>query len=160
MSLRAAVAALAALVATVPALAEPLPPPTTLFTAIQVSDFEKAEAFYMTALGMKKVLRISKPDDPFVKDGLSFSGDPLAPEPLLILMHYDQPRDGISHAAGITLGMRVADARAAAARVRAAGYPVIREPAPDDHGPRLATLVKDPDGNLIELVQLDYSRMR
>jgi hypothetical protein len=37
---------------------------------------------------------------------------------------------------------------------------VLREPAADDHGPRLTTLVKDPDGNIVELVQLDYSRMK
>lgn len=133
------------------------PVPSLMFTALETGDLERAEAFYIKALGMKRVTRISPPGAPTTKDAFNFSGDPLAAEPLLILSHHDatDPKP----VSQVLLGMRVADARAAAAQVRAAGYEVLREPAEDDHSPRLTTLVKDPDGNIIELVQLDYSRL-
>jgi len=134
------------------------PLPTMMFTALETSDLEKAEAFYTQALGMKRVVRISKPGTAVTEDAFNFSGDPLAAEPLLILAHHDatDPKP----VSRVLLGMRVTDAHAAAAQVRAAGYEVLREPAADDHGPRLTTLVRDPDGNTIELVQLDYSRLK
>lgn len=134
------------------------PVPSLMFTALETGDLERAEAFYINAIGMKRVMRISPPGASATKDAFNFSGNPLAAEPLLILAHHDatDPKP----VSPVLLGMRVADAHAAAAQVRAAGYEVLREPAADDHGPRLTTLVKDPDGNIVELVQLDYSRMK
>jgi len=150
-------AALLSLGASVAAHAEP-PIPAMMFTALETSDLDRAEAFYTKALGMKRVVRVSKPGAPVTEDAFNFSGDPLAAEPLLILAHHDatDPKP----VSRVLMGMRVADAHAAAAQVRAAGYEVSREPAADDRGPRLTSLVKDPDGNTIELVQLDYSRMK
>lgn len=150
-------ASLCALFATaLPARAEP-PIPAMMFTAIETRDIARAEAFYTTALGMKRIVRLSRPSDPFVKDAYNFSGDPMAQEPLLILMHHDgqdaRPTDTV------LLGMRVADTHKAAAQVRAAGYPVLHEPAAGETGYKLTTLVADPDGNHIELVQLDLKRM-
>lgn len=141
------------------ARAQPAPTPSMILTAIEVSDLAKSEAFYMNALGMKKLMRLSKPTDPFVKDAFNFSGDPTASEPLLILMHHDKP-EGAVHASGLIIGMHVADVHSAAKRVREAGFTVSHEPAADDTGPKLTTHVNDPDGNPIELVQFDPARMR
>lgn len=161
MNYRSAVTALAIALGTSASVgATPEPSPALMFTAIEVSDFAKSEAFYMQAIGMKKLMRVSKPSDPFIKDVLSFSEDRTAPGPMLILMHFDKPPEGRTHAAGVLLGIRVADTHAAAARVRAAGYTVLHEPARDDQSAKLTTLVKDPDGNAIELVQLDVARLR
>lgn len=142
-----------------PVVPTPAPLPTMLFAALETRDIAKAQAFYTNALGMKNVMRISRPEDPFIKDAFNFSGDTRSSEPLLILMHHDGP-EAAHPASSVTLGMRVADARDAAARVRRAGYAVLREPPPEDHGAKLTTLVRDPDGNTIELVQLDLARMR
>ena len=158
---RILLAAALSILAIVPARAEtpPAPGSTMMFAALETRDIAKAEAFYMTALGMKKLMRISRPDDPFTKDAFNFSGDPMANEPLLILMHHEGP-EGAHPVSSVMLGIRVADARAAAARVRLAGYAVLHEPAAQDHGAKLTTLVRDPDGNTVELVQLDLSRLR
>lgn len=158
---RSTTAALALVFGTGTAIgATPAPMPLLMFTGVEVSDFAKSEAFYTQAIGMKKLMRLSKPTDPFIKDLLSFSDDPTAPGPMLILMHFDKPPEGRTHASGVLLGVQVADAHAAAAKVRAAGYAVLREPAANDRSAKLTTLVKDPDGNTIELVQLDMARMR
>jgi|KBSSwiStaDraftv2_1062776.scaffolds.fasta_scaffold26128_6 lactoylglutathione lyase len=142
-----------------PAVAEPAPLPATMFITMETTDIVRAEAFYTRALGMKRVLRISRPQDPFIKDAYSFSGDPLAAEPLVILVQHNDRKTAPPPSA-IVLGVHVADAHAAAAKVRAAGYAVLREPPPEDHGAKLATIAKDPDGNTIELVQLDIARLR
>ena len=154
MKCRHALAAWGLLV-TAPAQAQSQPQsaPSTLFTGLEVADVARAEAFYTAALGMKQVMRLSRPSDPFVKDALSFSGDPLAAEPLLILIHHNAP-DARPAAQGITLGFRVSDVQAAARRVRDAGYVVLRDPPAVPEGGRAVALVRDPDGNLVELVQL------
>lgn len=156
MNWRHALAALA-LVATVPARAQTQgqspSASSALFTGLEVADVARAEAFYTAALGMKRVMRLSRPSDPFVKDALTFSGDPLAGEPLLILIHHIGP-DARPPAQGVTLGFRVADAQAAARRVRDAGYAVLRDPPAVPESGRAVALVRDPDGNVVELVQL------
>jgi lactoylglutathione lyase len=130
-----------------------------MFVAIETTDIARAEAFYTNALGMKRVMRISRPQDPYIKDAYSFSGDPLAAEPLIILVQHNDRKTAPPPTA-IELGVRVADTHAAAAKVRAAGYAVLREPPPEDHGAKLASIAKDPDGNTVELVQLDIARLR
>lgn len=152
--------ALASFAVAGPARAEPAPATasSTIFVAIETRDIERAESFYTRALGMKRIVRISRPEDPFVKDAYNFSGDPMAPETLVILIQHTEPK-AVPPPSAVMLGVRVADAHAAAARVRAAGYMVLREPPMDDHGARLTTLTKDPDGNTIELVQLDLARL-
>lgn len=132
--------------------ANQLPVPSMMFAALETSDLERSEAFYTHAIGLKKIARISQPGAPVTKDAFNFSGDPRAGEPLLILEHHNATTP-VSRA---LIGMRIADVHAAAAQVRAAGYKVLSEPAADDHGSRLTTLVRDPDGNLVELVQLHF----
>lgn len=151
-------AVLAALATIALPLKAETPVAAVMFTAIETRDLERSEAFYTAALGMKRIMRLSRPGDPFVKDAYNFSGDPKAPEPLLILMHHNRRSDARPTRA-LLLGMRVEDARKAAEQVRAAGYPVIREPDARDSGYKLTTIVADPDGNRIELVQLDLTKL-
>jgi len=137
------------------ASAAPIPLPSMMFTTIEVSDLPRAEAFYVNALGMKKIARISKATDPYVKDALGFSDDPSMPGSMLLLTSHREPKPGENRAVGVMLGVRVADARAAADQVRKAGYTVLREPPVGAAGPQIIALVQDPDGNRIELVQLN-----
>ncbi|WP_375197111.1 VOC family protein, partial [Sphingobium sp.] len=55
---------------------------------------------------------------------------------------------------GAKIGLRVADTRAIAAKVKSAGYPLISQPAADARGPVLNSVVRDPDGVIVELVEL------
>lgn len=123
--------------------------------SLDVADIGRASRFYSEALGMKQALVLSKPDDPFQKIGFNFSGNPAAPEPLLILIHFDTPPPGGNETKGAKLGLIVPDLRVATAQVRRAGYPILREPPADATGAILTAIVRDPDGTVVELTQLN-----
>jgi lactoylglutathione lyase len=125
--------------------------PSFGFVGLDVADIEAAKKFYIDGVGMKQALVLSKPTDPFQKIGLNFTGDPRSSGTLLILIHYDKPKAPRTQPPGGMVGMLVPDTHAAAARLRANGYQVLREPAATDTGPVLTSLARDPDGLLVEL---------
>ena len=125
------------------------------FMMLTVSDLVRAESFYTRALGMKVVLR---PQDEI---SLNFSGDINSPEPLLFLKKVNDAKSQPENAPGI--GLQVPDIAAAIDQVRASGYTLAKPAEP----PRVVSapgvkpvvtmtkaLVRDPDGYIIELVQL------
>ena len=114
----------------------------------------RARSFYVGALGMKPVFTVSKPGDPAEKIAFNFSGDPKSSEPLLILIHYERPDATQNRSIGAKVGIRVSDSRGAALRVKDAGFPVIRMPAAEEKGPVINSVVRDPDGVIVELVEL------
>lgn len=124
------------------------------FISLEVADMGRARSFYADTLGMKPILTISRPSDPFQKIAYNFSGDAKSGEPLLILIHYDHPTRRQNRSSGAKIGLRVADSRAAAARVRAAGFQVVRQAGPEETGPVINSVVRDPDGVTVELVEL------
>lgn len=129
--------------------------PKFIWASLEVSDMAKAHRFYSEALGMKVAVRISKPTDPFQKIGYNFAGSPKAAEPMLILKHYDQPTAEQNHSHGAIIGLIVPDVHAAAARVRRAGYAVLREPPMDAKGTILTAVTADPDGVIVEISQMN-----
>lgn len=129
--------------------------PQFIWASLEVSDMAKAHRFYSEALGMKVAVRISKPTDPFQKIGYNFAGSPQAAEPMLILKHYDRPTAGQNRSHGAIIGLIVPDVHAAAARVRRAGYTVLREPPMDAKGPILTAVTADPDGVIVEMSQMN-----
>lgn len=124
------------------------------FVLLEVADMARAQAFYVDALGMKPVYTISKPSDPYEKIAFNFSGDAKSSEPLLILIHYAHPTPVQNRSSGAKLGIRVSDSRAAAERVRAAGFPIVHKAAADAKGPVINSVVRDADGVTVELVEL------
>lgn len=124
------------------------------FLSLEVADMARARSFYVDAIGMKPVFKVSKPGDPFEKIAFNFSGDPKSSEPLLILIHYDKPSAEQNHSSGAKVGIRVNDSRAIAARVRDAGFPLVRMAGADEKGPVINSVVRDPDGVIVELVEL------
>jgi catechol 2,3-dioxygenase-like lactoylglutathione lyase family enzyme len=128
--------------------------PSFGFVSLEVGDMARARAFYVDALGMKPVYTISKPTDPFEKIAFNFSGDARSSEPLLILIHYAHPTLVQNRSSGAKLGIRVTDSRAAAERVRAAGFPIVHEAAADAKGPVINSIVRDADGVIVERVEL------
>lgn len=124
------------------------------FLSLEVADMARARSFYVDAIGMKPVFKVSKPGDPFEKVAFNFSGDPKSSEPLLILIHNDNPTADQNRSSGAKVGLRVTDSRAIAARVRDAGFPLVKMAAADEKGPVINSVVRDPDGVIVELVEL------
>ena len=135
-----------------PALAQAEPSGFS-FVALEVADVARAEAFYVGTLGMKRLMTISKPTDTYQKYAYGFAGTPPT-NPVLILIHYDHPTADQNRSSGAKLGLRVSDARAAGLKAQAAGFAVIRVASADAKGPVTASVVRDPDGVVVELVQL------
>jgi len=72
-----------------------------------------------------------------------------------VLIHNHDPQKAATNASsGAKVGFIVADTHAVAARLRQLGYLVVREPGPDEKGPVLNTVAKDPDGVTVEIVEL------
>ncbi|ANI79147.1 VOC family protein [Sphingobium sp. EP60837] len=140
--------------AAAPAQADPQSTPAMGFVSLEVADMARAKSFYADTLGMKPILTISKPTDPFQKIAYNFSGNPQSNETLLILIHYDRPKADQNKSSGAKIGLRVADTRAIAAKVKSAGYQLVSQPAVDAKGPVLNSVVRDPDGVIVELVEL------
>jgi catechol 2,3-dioxygenase-like lactoylglutathione lyase family enzyme len=125
------------------------------FMMLTVADLARAESFYTRALGMKVVLR---PQD---EVALNISGDINSPEPLLFLKKVSDAKSQPEDAAGI--GLQVPDVAAVVDQVRASGYTiakaaeaplVVSAPGVKPVVTMTKALVRDPDGYIIELVQL------
>ncbi|CAD7340974.1 MULTISPECIES: VOC family protein [unclassified Sphingobium] len=140
-----------------PGLAQQANPATASglsFLSLEVADMARAKSFYVDGLGMKSVFTVSKPGDPAEKIAFNFSGDPRSSEPLLILIHHEKPDATQNRSTGAKVGIRVSDSRAVALRLQKAGFPVIRIAAADEKGPVINSVVRDPDGVIVELVEL------
>ncbi|MDN4519498.1 VOC family protein [Mycolicibacterium austroafricanum] len=125
---------------------------------VRVRDLDRSLPFYQ-ALGFTEVKRLTVPDQ--VAEGLLGLASPVGFEAvylrnggvvlqLLTFSGYpapDEPERGMVEAGLTHLSIAVADLAAAQAAVEAAGGKVVADP-----GGGFACMVRDPDGQLIELV--------
>ena len=129
-----------------------------------VTDLERSKRFYQEVFGFKFWYEITPPDEPTAK--LTSLTPPLGVTAsyltldgfVLELMHYSAPgatapfRARTMNEPGLThLSISVDDVRASAARVPVFGGEIIEE---SDVG--VAVFVRDPDGQLIELLPVAY----
>ena len=128
--------------------------PSFSFTSLETADLAKSEAFYMGALGFKRIIQLTPPNAPVVKVGYNFSGDLNSPEPMLILIHYVSPTPTENHSSGAKIGFNVADARAVMDRIRAAGFNVTSDAKKSPDTPIIKGVAHDPDGVTVEIVEL------
>jgi len=136
--------------------ARSVPVPSMRFFSLAVADMARAEAFYTQGIGLKRAMNLTHPGSSIEEIGLNFSGS-AGPDsgPLLVLIHNHDPQKAATNASsGAKVGFIVADTHAVAARLRKLGYLVVREPGPDEKGPVLNTVAKDPDGVTVEIVEL------
>jgi catechol 2,3-dioxygenase-like lactoylglutathione lyase family enzyme len=132
---------------------------------IVVSDLQRSKRFYQEVLGFRVWYEDSSVPDAAVGKLLGLSG-PLAAQLCYLvldgyaieLMHYSAPEasvtrrertmsdTGLSH-----LSVSVDDIRASAARAVECGGSIVES---SDLG--VALMVRDPDGQLIELLRMDY----
>ncbi|MDP3736587.1 MAG: VOC family protein [Hyphomonadaceae bacterium] len=131
------------------AAAPPQKDPLLSAVGIGVSDLEKSAAFYMDVMGMEKI-RTYELD--YMNEILLRYPDG---ESYLVLMHWIDGSKRNYKDNPIKLVTRVKDPMALAAKIKAAGFEVTREPQPSDQvGGATVGFAKDPDGYVLELLPL------
>jgi lactoylglutathione lyase len=116
---------------------------------IGVSDLAKSTDFYVNVMGMQKVrtYKLDYMDEEVLgyPDGESY----------IVLMHWTDGSPRSYKDLPIKIVTRVKDPVALAAKIKAAGYEVTREPQPSSQvGGAVVGFAKDPDGYVLELLPL------
>ena len=118
---------------------------------LRVGNLQRSIDFYTQVLGMQ-LLRTS--ENPEYKYTLAFVGYGSNPDHAELELTYNW---GVDHyQMGTAYGhiaLAVPDARAACARIRAAGGNVTREAGPVKGGSTVIAFVTDPDGYKVELIE-------
>jgi lactoylglutathione lyase len=130
-----------------------------------VTDLDRSRRFYEEALGFRYLYEFKAPDESTgsllrVPPPVGLTATYLRLDGLILeLLHFDRP-DNPPHAErlmnepGLThLSVSVADIPDALARVRDLGGEVLEDTRSD-----FAVMVRDPDGQLIEILPMDYRR--
>ena len=120
---------------------------------IGVSDLKRSVDFYTRVCGMKQLqsIKLDYMDEVIVgysPDGTTSKGS------RLVLMHWTDGSKRNYKDNPIKLVLGVPDAKAVAGRIRAEGLEIVREPAQSKVSPNIVGFAKDPDGYLIELLQV------
>ncbi|MDP3495612.1 MAG: VOC family protein [Hyphomonadaceae bacterium] len=116
---------------------------------IGVSDLAKSTDFYVNVMGMEKIrsYRLDYMDEEVV-------GYPDA-ESFIVLMHWTDGSARTYKDLPVKIVTRVKDPVALAAKIKAAGFEVTREPqASAQVGGAIVGFAKDPDGYMLELLPL------
>ncbi|CAH0992292.1 Lactoylglutathione lyase [Sinobacterium norvegicum] len=123
-----------------------------LHTMLRVGDLDKSIAFYTDIFQMTLLRRQDYPGGEFTLAFLGYGNE--SDNTVIELTHnwgtdrYDLG-DGFGH-----LAIGVDDAYAACEKIKQQGGDVVREAGPMQHGSTVIAFVKDPDGYMIELIQL------
>jgi lactoylglutathione lyase len=135
--------------AAAPAAAPARKDPLLSAVGIGVSDLAKSTDFYINVMGMKQLTTY---DLSYIKEVVV--GYPDA-ESYIVLMHWIDDSERSYKNLPVKIVTRTADPVALAARIKAAGYEVTREPQPSaEVGGAVVGLAKDPDGYVLELLPL------
>lgn len=115
---------------------------------ISVADLKRSEAFYRDVMGMKSMQTFTL--DHMDEIVMSYDGKGAA----VVLMQWKDGVERVITDLPIKLVFYVPDPKATADLIRAAGYEIVREPtAIPSLGGAVVGFGKDPEGNLIELLQ-------
>ena len=116
---------------------------------IGVSDLDASTKFYTEVMGMKI---LTKYDLSYIKEVVV--GYPDA-ESYIVLMHWIDGSKRTYKDLPVKIVTRTKDPAALAAKIKAAGFTVTREPQPSaEVGGAVVGLAKDPDGYVLELLPL------
>lgn len=114
---------------------------------IGVSDLERSVDFYTRVVGMKEMQRFKL--DHMDEVIVGFEG-----RTVVALMHWTDGSEQHYRGNPVKLVFYVTDPAATAARIRAEGLTIIREPTPlPEFGNMIVGLAEDPDGYVVELLQ-------
>jgi predicted enzyme related to lactoylglutathione lyase len=122
------------------------------FTKAIVADLEAMAKFYQSVFGLKEVMRVQEDlaGEPIDEIILSPSGE-MTPSSFILLRFVERQPPAASDS---ILGFITADLPALLQRVRAAGGQVAQEPRTMAHLGIEVGFAKDPEGRLLELVQM------
>lgn len=142
---------------------------TTIDIGMVVSDIDKAAAFYTKAVGFTEVPGFSVPaemgggsgltDDKAFKVRVFVLGEGKTATKLKLIEFDNATPKKVDHSfihssLGYSyLTIFVKDTQASLARAKAAGVTPIKKPYPLQGGVKWLTLVRDPDGNIVEFVE-------
>ena len=124
-----------------------------LHTMIRVKDLDKSLEFYTRLLGMTLLRRTDYPGGEFTLAFVGY-GDENANTVVELTHNWGQEEaydlgDAFGH-----LAIGVSDIYGTCAQIEAAGAEVPRPPGPMKHGGTVIAFVKDPDGYMIELIDM------
>jgi lactoylglutathione lyase len=123
-----------------------------LHTMLRVGDLDKSISFYTDIFQMKLLRRNDYPGGEFTLAFLGYGDE--SDNTVIELTHnwgtdkYDLG-NGFGH-----LAIGVDDAYVACEKIKQQGGEVVREAGPMQHGSTVIAFVKDPDGYMIELIQM------
>lgn len=124
-----------------------------LHTMLRVGDLDKSIAFYTKIFQMKL---LSREDFPGGKFTLAFVGYGEKSNSTVIELTHNWDTDSYDIGNGFGhIAIGVDDAYAACEKIKLQGGEVVREAGPMMHGTTVIAFVKDPDGYMIELIQLN-----
>jgi catechol 2,3-dioxygenase-like lactoylglutathione lyase family enzyme len=144
--------------------AEDHPPPVVNHVGLCVRDLERSRRFYQEVLGFEPDREMTLPDEATadflaVARPVNLTAVYLTRGPVVLeLLHFDRPDNPdpagrVFNEPGLThLSFSVDDLAASVAAVRAAGGDVVTDLA------GMAAIVRDPDGQLLELLPMAYAR--
>jgi len=120
------------------------------FTKIVVADLERAERFYSQVFGLQPLHRVRAEDHAYPLEEAILS---LSPEghKLLLVRYLTRP---CPPAGAAWIGFTVADMETALAAVTANGGGIEVPPHDNPEHGVIAAIAADPDGHLIEVIQL------
>jgi len=130
-----------------------------------VTDVDRSRRFYEEALGFRYLYEFKAPDDTTasllrVAPPVGLTATYLRLDGLILeLLHFDRPNNPpraarVMNEPGLThLSVSVEDVPGALERVKALGGEVLEDTRSD-----FAVMIRDPDGQLIEVLPMDYRR--
>lgn len=123
-----------------------------LHTMLRVADLERSIGFYTDVLGMQLMRRQDYPEGRFTLAFVGY-GDEASDAVLELTHNWDTDSYELGNAYG-HMALSSDDIYATCDAIKAKGGEVVREPGPMKHGSTVIAFVKDPDGYMIELIEL------
>ena len=123
-----------------------------LHTMLRVSDLDKSIDFYQSLLGMTLHRKMDFPSGRFTLAFLGY-GDEKETTALELTYNWDTKSYEMGDAFG-HIAIAVDDVYKACETIKAKGGEVVREAGPMQHGSTVLAFVKDPDGYMIELLDI------
>jgi len=119
---------------------------------LRVSDLDKSIDFYQSLLGMTLHRKMDFPSGRFTLAFLGY-GDEKETTALELTYNWDTKSYEMGDAFG-HIAIAVDDVYKACETIKAKGGEVVREAGPMQHGSTVLAFVKDPDGYMIELLDI------
>lgn len=123
-----------------------------LHTMIRVGDLDRSIDFYTRVFGMQLLRRSDYPDGRFTLAFIGY-GDEAENTVIELTHNWDTESYDLGNGFG-HFAVGVDDAYKACEDIKAMNGEVVREAGPMQHGTTVIAFVKDPDGYLVELIQL------